>query len=90
MQPNIKIDLFMVAPDQAPEEGRLRDQPAHFHQAQAASAPGSAASLLLPSCGGGMEQIGRRNSLYEAVVRLLDSGRCFQPDCCSSYRAGQL
>jgi len=44
--------------------------PAHLRPPEAAPAHDLPPPPLLPSCGGGMEQIGRRNSLHEAGDRL--------------------
>jgi hypothetical protein len=39
MQPDIRIDLFMVASDKRPEDDRLSDPPAHLLPPEAALAP---------------------------------------------------
>jgi len=65
MQPNIKIDLFMVAWDSAgrrsPHEILGSLSPARSRPCPRILPP----PHLLPSCGGGMEQIGSANLLRE-------------------------
>ena len=49
--------------------------PAHLRPPEAAPAHDLPPPPLLPSCGGGMEQIGRQNSLPEAEVHFRDCCR---------------
>lgn len=59
MQLNIKIDLFVVAPNERRETITFEIKRLAFAGAKSRPWPGSAASVLHPSCGWGMEQIGR-------------------------------
>lgn len=90
MHPNIRIDLFMVASDQRREKAACEIHRPAFARQKPPLPQDLPPPPPIPSCGGGIEQIGKRNSLPEAGGRLPDHGRSCQPDCCCSYRARQL
>lgn len=75
MQPNIRIDLFMVASDQRREKAAFGIHRPTFARPGAAPAPGSAASAPLPSGGGGWSRSGGAIRYLKPGIYLSNCGR---------------